>query len=298
METTSHAVGPTPALTQRRAFAAALTPMRDGGSSVDLDGVASYSAFLARAGVDGVLALGSTGEGILLSVAERQRVADAYVATGLPVIVHCGAQTTADTVALAAHAAEAGVVGAAVIGPPYFALDSEALVEHFAAAARACAPLPFYVYEFERTSGYAVPLDVVERLREAAPNLAGLKVSDTPFDKVRPYLVEDLDVFIGAESLIEAGLAAGAVGAVSGLASAFPEVVVEAVRSGSSEHAGQLRALIDRYPRIGTLKAIVVARGIEIRPDVRAPLRVLTADEEHRLLAELEAFGVALSAAA
>jgi dihydrodipicolinate synthase/N-acetylneuraminate lyase len=281
-----------------RAFAAALTPMRDNGNSVDLDGVAAYSAFLAAAGVDGVLALGSTGEGILLSVAERQRVADAYVATGVPVIAHCGAQTTADTVALAAHAAEAGVIGVAVIGPPYFAFDTEALVAHFAAAAAACAPLPFYLYEFERTSGYAVPLAVVERLRELAPNLAGLKVSDTPFDKIRPYLIEDLDVFIGAESLIEAGLAAGAVGAVSGLASAFPEVVVDAVRSGRSERAGQLRALIDRYPRIGTLKAIVVARGVAIRPDVRGPLRGLTADEQHRLLAELEAFGVPLSSAA
>jgi dihydrodipicolinate synthase/N-acetylneuraminate lyase len=272
--------------------------MRDDGGSIDLGGIPPYTAFLAGAGVDGVLALGSTGEGILLSVAERQRVAEAYVATGVPVIVHCGAQTTADTVALAAHAAEAGVIGVAVIGPPYFAFDTEALVAHFAAAAAACAPLPFYVYEFERTSGYAVPLAVVERLRELAPNLAGLKVSDTPFDKVLPYLVEDLDVFIGAESLIEAGLAAGAVGAVSGLASAFPEVVVDAVRTGSSERAGRLRALIDRYPRIGTLKAIVVARGVGIRPDVRGPLRGLTADEHRRLLAELDAFGVPLSAAA
>ena len=59
---------------------------------------------------------------------------------------------------------------------------------------------------------------------------------------MRPYLVEGLDVFIGAEALISDGLAAGAAGAVSGLASAFPEVVVEAVRSGDSKRAGELRA--------------------------------------------------------
>src|SRR5204863_143826 len=78
----------------------------------------------------------------------------------------------------------------AVIGPPYFKLDDRALLEHLAAAAAACAPLPFYVYEFERTSGYAVPLTVIEELRTRAPNLAGLKVSDTPLERFTPYLVE------------------------------------------------------------------------------------------------------------
>ena len=53
-----------------------------------------------------------------------------------------------------------------MIAPPYFALDEASQLEHFAAAASACAPLPFYVYEFAVTSGYAVPPAVVGRLRE------------------------------------------------------------------------------------------------------------------------------------
>jgi dihydrodipicolinate synthase/N-acetylneuraminate lyase len=112
-----------------------------------------------------------------------------------------------------------------------------------------------------------------------------MKVSDAPFEKVRPYLLEGLDVFVGAESLIGQGLAAGAAGAVSGLASAFPEIVVEAVRSGDSTAAGALRAVVDRYPRHGALKAIVRARGVRIGEDVRPPLRSLTADERTALLA-------------
>ena len=111
--------------------------------------------------------MGSTGEGILLSVSERKDVLSAFTASELPVIAHCGAQTTADTVALAEYAATAGAAGVAVIGPPYFPLDDESLLRHFSAAARACEPLPFYVYEFERISGYAVPLAVVDRLRRS-----------------------------------------------------------------------------------------------------------------------------------
>src|SRR4051794_34881675 len=148
------------------ALAAALTPLRDGGSALDEDVFEPYAAFLEDGGLDGILALGTTGEGILLAVAERRRVVELFVAGPLPVIAHAGAQTTADTVALAAHAAEAGAAGVAVIAPPYFPLDDRALLEHLAAAARACAPLPFYIYCFTARSGYPIPLPVIEQLGE------------------------------------------------------------------------------------------------------------------------------------
>src|SRR5439155_18188534 len=149
--------------------------------------------FLVEGGLDGVLALGTTGEGILLSPPERRRVAELFLeaASGrLQVAVHCGAQTTADTVGLAAHAAEIGADAVAVIAPPYFAFDQPSLVGHFRRAADACAPLPFYAYEFAARSGYPIPVSVIERLRAEVPNLRGLKVSDVPFEAVRPYLLE------------------------------------------------------------------------------------------------------------
>jgi dihydrodipicolinate synthase/N-acetylneuraminate lyase len=270
-----------------RTIAAALTPLRDGGRELDDDAFMPYLDFLSDAGIEGVLLLGTTGEGILLSLSERKRAIANAVSGPLPVLAHCGAQTTADTVALAAAAAEAGTEGVAVIAPPYFQFDDDALLAHFAAAARACAPLPFYVYELEKASGYAIPVSVVERLRSTVDNVAGMKVSDAPFAKVEPYLLEGLDVYIGAEALIGEGLAAGAAGAVSGLASAFPEAVVEAVRTGDSTAAGELRAVVDRYPRHAALKAVVRARGVPIREDVRGPLRGLTDAERAELLVAL-----------
>jgi dihydrodipicolinate synthase/N-acetylneuraminate lyase len=268
-----------------RTIAAALTPLRDGGTELDQDAIAPYVAFLAEGGADGVLALGTTGEGILLSVTERKTVLRCFTEAALPVLAHCGAQTTADTVTLATYAAELGAAGVAVIAPPYFPLSDDELLAHFAAAAAACAPLPFYVYELERASGYAIPVSVVERLRETVDNVAGMKVSDTPFTKVAPYLLEGLDVYVGAEALIGEGLTAGVAGAVSGLASAFPDVVAAAVRNGDSSEAGRLRALVEGYPRHAALKAVARARGVMMNEDVRAPLRGLTGDERRNLLA-------------
>jgi dihydrodipicolinate synthase/N-acetylneuraminate lyase len=270
-------------------LAAAATPLQEGGRSLDEKTFAPLVEFLAAAGLDGLLALGTTGEGILLSVPERRRVAELFVeaaAGRLQVAVHCGAQTTVDTVALAEHAAGLSAAAVAVIAPPYFLLDESALLEHFAAAASACAPTPFYVYEFAATSGYAVPLPVLHELRERAPNLAGLKVSDTPWERFEPYLIEGLDVFVGPEALITRGIGAGAVGAVSALATAFPELVAACVREPSEERAGELadlRATIERFPRHAALKHVLRRRGVPISEDVRAPLRGLTDDERRGL---------------
>src|SRR4051812_35038463 len=121
-----------------RTIAAALTPLRDGGAALDDDAFVPYLEFLEEAGIQGVLLLGTTGEGILLSIGERKRAISTATHGPLPVLAHCGAQSTADTATLAAHAAEAGAEAVAVIAPPYFKLDDDALLAHFVEAARAC----------------------------------------------------------------------------------------------------------------------------------------------------------------
>ena len=206
---------------------------------------------------------------------------------GFDVAVHCGAQTTAETVALAAHAAEAGADAVAVIGPPYYALDEESIVRHFAAAAEACAPLPFYLYEFRARAGYAIPPAAIERLRELAPNLAGLKVSNQPFEDVEPYLVEGLDVFVGAESLVLRGLENGAAGAVSGLAAVFPAEVAQLVHERSGD-VGPLRASLERFPFQAAAKFCLGRLGVPLREDVRRPLRTLLPEEKTELAEWLE----------
>jgi dihydrodipicolinate synthase/N-acetylneuraminate lyase len=278
----------------RGAIAAAVTPMKDGGRSLDLDSVPALVRFLVDGGVDGLLACGTTGEGVLLSVDERRRVAKAFAAAGpegFQVAVHAGAQSTRDTVALAAHALEIGADAVAVIAPPYFRLGPSELFEHFRSAAEACDPVPFYVYEFAARSGYPIPVAVIDRLRRERSNVVGMKVSDRPFDAVEPYLLEGMDVFVGSEPLVRAGMERGAVGAVSGLATAWPGVVASLVHEHSPEahlHVTELRARLEGIPFHAALKQVLVDRGVLGHGDVRPPLRGLTL-EERTTVSALEA---------
>ena len=272
------------------AIAAAVTPFTEGAAGLDEEAFGPLVAFLAQGGIDGVLACGTTGEGVLLSTDERRTAVERFLAIrpeGFQVAVHTGAQTTAETVALSRHAAKVGADAVAVIAPPYFPLDEPELLAHYRAAADACAPLPLYVYEFAGRSGYAIPVSVIERLREDAPNLAGMKVSDTPFARVEPYLLEGLDVFIGSEPLVLEGMERGAVGAVSGLATAWPEVVAALVHDWDPMAHARVSELRDRLAGIpfhAALKAVLADRGVPVRPDVRPPLRGLSAEERGLVL--------------
>src|SRR5690348_17521424 len=119
------------------ALAAAVTPLQDAGEALDEAAFGPYVDFLVGGGVDGLLALGTTGEGFLLPVEQRMRAAQLFVeAAGgrILVAVHCGAQSTWDTVELAAHAADLGADAIAVMAPPYFRLVEFGLLVHPAAA--------------------------------------------------------------------------------------------------------------------------------------------------------------------
>ena len=275
-------------LGHRPLIVAAVTPLTAGGTTVDTDAIPRYVDFLESHRADGIFACGTTGEGVLLTLDERRRTALAFrdAVSGL-LVVHAGAQTTADTVALARHAVEIGADAVAVIPPPYFALDNDSLTEHFVAAARAAAPLPFFCYAFTARSGYPLPVAVIRRIAESVDNLAGLKVSESPFERVEPYLDLGMPVLIGNEPLLPAGIARGAVGTVSGMASAFPDVVraaLDAADEAAGARLSAVRATMEASGQfIAAAKVVLGIRGVPIGPAMRGPLRALTAPERAAL---------------
>ena len=135
---------------------------------------------------------------------------------------------------------------------------------------------------------------MLERLRDDAANVVGLKVSDTPFSAFEKYLLPGFDIFVGPEALIADGMARGARGAVSALASALPGEIVAVVREPTEEGAtrlGELRAFVERFPRQAALKRLLSLQGVPVNADVRAPLRTLSADECDELDAWFSSIG-------
>ncbi len=276
--------------------AATVTPMLGDGRELDVAAVPRLVDFYADAGMRGVFVAGSTGEGVLLTVDERRTLLEGFLAAagdGFSVVAQVGAQTTADAVALAEHARDAGATAVAAVGPPYYRYDDVELIEHFELIASACAPVPFYLYEIRDRTGYALSETVVLGVQKRAGNLVGMKVSDRSLDELRAYILPGLDVMVGSEPLIPEAVALGAVGAVSALAAALPRAV-RRVFAGDAppSHPDQLRSELARYPFQSALKTALAVQGVLRDPSVRRPLRPLTAGESEALTGWLESVAI------
>lgn len=269
-------------------FPAITTPMTEGGDAVDTDAIQPLCDFLIEKGVHGLFALGSTGEGVLLSLAERRSVAERVIdaARGrVPVIVNVGALTTRDAVALTGHAAEAGADAVALVSPFYYKLTDDQQVAHYAAVLQAAGELPVFLYNIPQATGNTITLDILRRLTQQAPNLAGLKDSSGSVPALQELLFnapEHLRVFVGEDLVDLVGLLLGAHGIVSSISGVFPEPYValyEAVQAGDLSRAKEAQKVINELikcltvgPHVAMCKAALALRGVPVGP-TRAPIQ-------------------------
>lgn len=286
----------------RALYPAMLTPLTEGGEALDESALPEEVEFLLDHGADGVFVAGSTGEGANLDDDERRRLLRATkraLGGRGKLLCHAGAQTTRRTVELARDARQVEVDGVAVIPPPYYPLDEGELAAHLIAAAAACAPTPFYIYCYAGRSGYPVPVSVVERVRERASNLAGLKVSESPWSAVVGYFEVGIPVFVGNEPLMaEAASLPNFAGSVSAVGAVCPEAIRALIDDPTPARAaavGRLRAALTDSASLPALgKAVLAGRGVPIRPDMRLPARTVTPEEAQKALARItEALGEA-----
>src|SRR2546428_601722 len=124
----------------------------------------------------------------------------------------------------------------------------------------------------------------------AAGGLDGLLTMGTTGEGVPPSVDERRRAADRFAAAAAAWPAVDVAGAVSGLATAFPEVVAKLVheRSEAAHRAvTRLRRLLEPLPFHAAMKAVLAERGVPVRPDVRAPLRALADDERAAVLSAL-----------
>lgn len=286
---------------------AAVTPLSHDGAELASDAVfAGYYQFLLQHDISAVFIAGTTGEGMVLSLAERQRVCElavALIGPHKPVLVHVGSASTAETIALARHAAQAGASAVAVIAPYFYPLDEAALVAHFRAVADAVPSTPVYLYNLPAFAGNAITPAVVAQLRRACPNIVGMKHSDASLSRLQAFQQvggDGFNLLSGDDSVALAALACGADGCVSGTASAFPEVLLgmyRAFRQGDLAGARRQQTLLNTLSSVlepgpglslTCFKAALAWRGVDVG-QVRLPHRPLTAPEIDALHAGIAA---------
>lgn len=215
--------------------------------------------------VDGVVPVGTTGEFVYLSEAEKRRVIDIAideVGGRVPVVAGTGCASTRDTVALTQYARDAGATAALVVAPFYFKPTFNEVYEHYEAVNE--VGLPIILYNIPQCAGTHFKWWTAEGMAYL-DNVVGIKDSsgDMPFlmalfEKVKGQI----GIFCGHDEIVMAALAAGADGAILASANLIPDIwqkIYAAVKAGDLATAQDGQANIQKLVRIVTRKGATQA---------------------------------------
>ena len=189
--------------------------------------------FQVDGGVHGLFICGTYGSGPIMTLEERKQVHEIVIDQNqgrLTIVAHVGTTSTVQSVELAKHAEAAGADYVASISPYYHRHDERTVVEYFRALV-AAVDIPVYVYNNPKACGIEISSSFLRHLAEVG--VAGIKDSAFSYVTFAHFILElsedfpDFKFIVGTEGIALPALMAGAKGIVSGLANAFPELMVK-----------------------------------------------------------------------
>ena len=286
----------------RGTFTALVTPFRNG--NVDPAALEKLIEAQIAAGIDGVVAIGTTGESPTLSHDEREEVIRLAVTIAnhrCKVLAGTGSNSTQHAIADTKMAEKLGADGALLVAPYYNKPSQEGLFRHFKAIA-AETKLPIVLYNIPGRCGVDIGADTVIRLAEACRNIVSIKEASGSVERVgelRSHLPEAFTILSGDDSLTLPFMSVGAVGVVSVASNLFPAEVCALVRAYQSDDVKSARQLHRKMlpifkdlfiePNPVPAKTALGWRGV-MSAEVRLPLCEMSDANQQRLRKTLEAF--------
>lgn len=285
-------------------IAPVFTPMEDNGD-ITTRIIPQYAKHLKSKGLTGVFVSGSTGEGMLLTIEEREAITEAwapFASDDFKFIVHVGSTSYRQSQVLAAHARDNGAWAISCMGPPFLQPNATSeLVEFCRQVASAAPDIPFYYYHIPGRSGVSIGMvDFLKEGKKVIPNLAGVKFTHTNFLEMQQCIALDngrFDITHGPDESLLCGLAIGVQGAIGTSYNFIPDLyqeLINAFHRGDIERAREMQqksvkiiGIIHKY-RGGIVagKAMMKMMGIDCGP-CRVPLQSISPDEYKNLKKEL-----------
>jgi 4-hydroxy-tetrahydrodipicolinate synthase len=285
-------------------FVATVTPFTRKGE-LDEEAFGKLLDFELSAGVNGIYACGTTGEGVSMTLEQRKRVAEIaleHAGSKVTVMTQVGDEAIENIRELARHAEDIGLDGIASLTPYYYKPDEKAVLEYYREIS-SFSDLPLFIYHIPPMTGLSLNARTIARIMEEVPNIRGIKDSSGDFRhllEIRYHAPKGQALFTGSDEYALAAFISGIDGCVSGYSSVFPEFYVSLYnyyRQGKIKEAVEMQKKITtvkshlRTPYIQPIKEVLKMRGVD-GGFVKKPLRTMTAAEIRELRSAIEKLGV------
>ena len=228
---------------------AMITPF-DTKGEVDYGKLKAIVEEQVAAGVEGICAVGTTGESPTLSHEEHHKVIEKTIefANGkVAIVAGTGANSTSEAISLTKAVIEAGGADASLQVTPYYNKpNAEGLYRHFMTVAD--LGLPVILYNVPGRAGRDIPLDVVARL-SSHPNIVAIKEAAGSVDRVSAIknMLPDFTVLSGDDSLAVPMISVGAEGVISVASNVIPKEMGDMVRFAMAGDYVKAREYHNKY---------------------------------------------------
>lgn len=283
---------------------ALLTPY-DKHDEVNYSAVDKMVNRLIEQGIGGLFICGSTGEWWYLSPEERMKIAEQVMTSvrgRTKVMVHVGAFSTRNAVALAKHAEKIGAHAISALPPVGASYSPAAIWDHFRAIADS-SRLPLYLYHLPQLYGDLITIDKLVEAMDTMPTFAGMKFSSYRIDELIHLKLKAhgrLNILSGCGEQLLSATACGAEGSICTWYNLIPRLANEIIRHTKANRLDEAIkaeellvnfAMIIINKHIGYMKWLVSQRGIDVgRP--RSPMPAPTPDECAAILPKIKATGI------
>jgi 4-hydroxy-tetrahydrodipicolinate synthase len=282
---------------------ALVTPFRDG--KVDEVALGKLVDWQIEQGIDGIVAVGTTGESATLSVEEHVAVIAATVKAArgrVPVIAGAGGNATSEALELTRASEAAGANALLHVTPYYNRPSQEGLFRHFEAIAKATR-LPIILYNVPTRTACDLLTETVVRLAEL-DNVVGIKDATGNLSRGSELIArvgDRIAVLSGDDGTAFPLYALGARGVISVVSNVAPRAMSDmwdAVAAGDWARGRQrhyelrvLNQLLFAEPSPAPTKAALALLG-RCSVDVRLPLVSATAGLVEQLRGEMRTMGM------
>jgi len=227
-------------------FTALITPFNK-DESIDEEALRELVEFQIKAGIAGLVPMGTTGESPTLSHGEHIRVIEIVIdqAQGrVPIIAGTGSNSTQEAVELTVQAMECGADASLQVAPYYNKPSQEGFYHHFTKVADA-VDIPIIVYNIPGRSGKNIENETMLRLAEHA-NIIGVKEASGSIPQIMDLVMKkpkDFSVVSGDDNLAFPIVAVGGKGVISVASNIIPGRMVKFIETGLSNHLDEFRTM-------------------------------------------------------
>jgi 4-hydroxy-tetrahydrodipicolinate synthase len=260
----------------------------DAKGRVDRAALAAHIEFERRAGINGLLAFGSTGEFPFFTVNERRATLAtiAELAAPLKVFANISEVRPRAAIELGLHAKELGLPAVALMPPMFYPMSQADMLAWFLHVADA-VQLPVMLYNFPELAGKRIEPETIVAFAERAPMIA-IKQSGGDFayhlELIALGREKGFVVMSGSDARLPEAFALGAAGCIGGLVNIVPELMVELDRVVRRHEPGDVTVASEAMQEVGRILdqltfPLNVAAGLEARGfDPGVPKGVVSAE--------------------